>query len=356
MNRLQKLRHKLIEEELEALLVSQPENYRYLSGFTGSSGWLFISNDSALLAVDFRYTEQASRETANFEVTQVEGELTDWFPKLALNSGARGIGFEAEHLSFATYQQLTEAVIVNQYQLQLIPTAGLVKSMRIIKEPREIELITRAAELVDAAIDYIKSIIHPELTEREIAWEIERFLREGGSEAVPFDLIVASGPNAALPHAKPTGRIICPGEPIIIDIGARIDGYCSDLTRTLCLEKPSETFSKIYDVVLEAQFTAINSIKAGMSGSQADQLARTIINQAGYGEAFGHSLGHGIGLAAHESPRLSTNSSDSLSNGMVFTIEPGIYISGWGGIRIEDMVTLERDKIKVLSKASKTLS
>ena len=178
-------------------------------------------------------------------------------------------------------------------------------------------------------------------------------MRENGSQSVPFDVIVASGPNSALPHAKPSQRQISSGEPIVIDIGARFGGYASDLTRTIYLGVTDDAFRKVYDTVLGAQLAAIAIIKEGMSGNEADSLARTVIEQAGYGEAFGHGLGHGVGLAPHEQPRLGPNSTEIISSGMVFTVEPGIYLSGWGGVRIEDLAVMEGDKVRVLSKARK---
>jgi len=228
-----------------------------------------------------------------------------------------------------------------------------VESLRAIKEPEEIELITKAVEISDSAVEYIKDVIHVGMNEKELAWEIEKFMRENGSQSLPFDIIVASGPNSALPHAKPSSRAIQPGEPILIDIGARIGGYASDLTRTICLGTPDKAFNKIYDIVLGAQLTAIAMIKENMTGEEADSLARVVIEEAGYNEAFGHGLGHGIGLAPHELPRLGPNSSERLVDGMVFTIEPGIYLSGWGGVRIEDVVIMENGKLRVITKAKK---
>jgi Xaa-Pro aminopeptidase len=192
------------------------------------------------------------------------------------------------------------------------------------------------------------------MSEMEVAWEIEKFLREKGSQPLPFDLIVASGPNAALPHAKPSERIIQTGEPVIVDIGARVNGYTSDMTRTFCLGNPDDTFKKVYDTVLGAQLAALAIIKEDMSGSEADTLARTVIEEAGYKEAFGHGLGHGVGLATHEMPRLGPNSTDKLTSGMVFTVEPGIYLPGWGGVRIEDVAVIDNGKVKSISKARKT--
>ncbi len=294
-DRLQKLRQKLAEKEIEAIFISQPENRYYLSG----------------------------------------------------------LGFEAEHITFTEYRQLTDAVDEAQSRLRPVPVDGLVESLRVIKEPEEIELITKAAEISDDASDYIHDIIHIGMTEKEVAWEIEKFMRDQGSEPMPFDIIVASGPNSALPHAKPSQRPIQAGEPIIIDIGARCGGYASDLSRTICLDTPDETFNKVYDTVLKAQEAAMTKISEGITGEEADSLARTVIEQAGYGEAFGHGLGHGVGLAPHEQPRLGPGSLEQLVDGMVFTIEPGIYLAGWGGVRIEDLCVMENGKARLLSKARK---
>ncbi len=341
---------------MDALLVSQQENCRYLSGFTGSSGCLLISHSHALLATDFRYIEQAKEEAPDYEITQVKGDLSDWLPRLVSDLGWRKLGFEANHVSFATHHKLSEAIEAKQLDLELIPTASLVERLRSIKEPEELVLIGKAIELTDAAFEYAKSAIHPNITEMEAAWEIESFLRQGGSEGIPFEIIVASGSNSALPHAKPSGRTIQSGEPVLIDMGARINGYCSDFSRTLCLGKPDKNLLGIYDIVLKAQLAAIGGIESGMNAPQADALARSVIEKSGYGDAFGHSLGHGVGLEVHEYPALSSNSSDLLLDGMVFTIEPGIYMAGWGGVRIEDMVILEKGKVKVLTKSEKKLT
>ena len=353
MSRLEKLRQSLTRQELDVLVVSQPENRRYISGFTGSAGWLLISNSNAALAVDFRYVEQAKKESPNFEVVNIKGDIINWLPKLTSDLGFRKVGFEADQIPFATYPQLCKTISDGHYQVQLIPTTGMVESIRAVKEPDEVKLIVEAVKLADDAFDHAKSVIRPGVTEKEIAWELEKFLREKGSEAVPFDIIVASGPNAALPHAKPSERVILENEPVVIDLGARVNGYCSDLSRTFFLGAENKTFSKIYDIVLGAQLTALAAIEVGMNGDQADRLARTVIEQADYKDAFGHGLGHGIGLGTHESPRLGPNSSDLLVDRMVFTIEPGIYITGWGGVRIEDTAVMENGKVKALTKAEK---
>ena len=225
------------------------------------------------------------------------------------------------------------------------------EGLRALKEPEEIELITEAARIADAAMEHIRQALRVGMTEIEAAWEIESFMREQGSQPVPFEIIVGSGPNAALPHALPTERAIGETEPIVIDIGARVEGYGSDLSRTFCLGKPDETFKKVYDTVLGARDTAIAIIKEGMSGGEADQIARTVIEEGGYGPNFGHGLGHGVGLAPHELPRLGPSSTDELKDSMVFTIEPGIYIEGWGGVRIEDIVVMELGKLRQISQA-----
>jgi len=353
VSRLQKLRHALIQRELDALVVSQPENRRYLSGFTGSAGWLIISNINAYLAVDFRYIEQAKKEAPDFNVINVKDDVVRWLPKFLSDLTFKNAGFEADRVPFATYEKLLKTIKDDGYQLQLVPVSGMVESIRAVKEPEELHYISEAVKLADAAFDHAKSILRQGMTEKEVAWALEKFIREKGSQAVPFDIIVASGPSAALPHARPSEQLLLKNVPVVIDLGARVNGYCSDLTRTFIIGNGDKTFSKIYDIVLGAQLTALATVGAGMNGDQADRLARTIIEQANYGDVFGHGLGHGVGLETHESPRLGPNSVDLLVDGMVFTIEPGIYIAGWGGIRIEDTVVMEKGKTKTLTRADK---
>jgi len=352
-SRLQKLRQKLAEKEIESIFISQPENRFYLSGFDGSSGYLLITPQKTILATDFRYIEQAKRQASDYEIFQISADIADWFPGLIAGLNLRKLGFEAGDITFAIYQQLTDTLNRVESKLRLVPTDGLVECLRAIKEPEEIQLITKAVDIADNAFEYIEGMIHIGMSEKEVAWEVEKFLREKGSQPVPFGIIVASGSNSALPHAKPSPRTIHPGEPVLIDIGARVEGYSSNLSRTICPGTPDDTFKKVYDTVLEAQLTAISAIKNGMTGGEIDNLARTVIKQAGYGDAFGHGLGHGIGLAPHETPRLGSNSSEHLADGMVFTIEPGIYLTGWGGVRIEDIVVMESGKSRVISKARK---
>jgi Xaa-Pro aminopeptidase len=351
--RLGRLRRKFAEKDIDALFISQPENRYYLSGFNGSAGYLLITHKDVFLATDFRYLEQAEKQAPQCQIFKIEGDIESWFPRLLSGLDLKQLGFEAGHVSFSLYRKLSNALTKAKLPLRLTPVEGLVEDLRAVKEPEEIEFISRASAISDAAFDYAETIIRPGMTEQELAWEIEKFMRERGSQAIPFDIIVASGPNAALPHAKPSPRPLAPGEPVVIDIGAKVAGYSSDLTRTICLGTQDETFSRVYDIVLGAQLAAVAMTGEGMTGGEADRVARTVIEEAGYKEAFGHALGHGVGLSPHEAPRLGPNSAEKLANGMVFTIEPGIYLAGWGGVRIEDTAVMENGRIRVISQSRK---
>ena len=352
--RLAKLRSQLSQNSLDAVIISQAENRRYLSVFTGSAGFLVISQSKAFLATDFRYVEQAQAQAPDFEVVRIKGDFAEWLPRLLSGIGATKLGFEAKDVSFSTYKDLTKAAHDAKLETTLVPTDNLVESLRAVKDDEELKHLEKAAALADAALAEVLPGVQPGISEKELAWRIESYLRQNGSEPMPFELIVASGPNSALPHARPTDKVIAANEPVVIDIGAKVKGYCSDITRTICLGEEDNTFRRIYDIVLGAQLTAMATLQAGMSGEQADRLARTVIEQANYGDAFGHGLGHGIGLAPHEMPRLGAKSTDALNDGMVFTVEPGIYVSGWGGVRIEDTVVLENGKVRTLTRARKT--
>jgi Xaa-Pro aminopeptidase len=351
--RLQKLRRKLSESNLDALLISQPDNIFYLSDCEGLEGYLLVTQDTFVVVTDFRYIEQVERQSPNCRICRITGKMEDWLPDLLAGLPLQRLGFESSHLSFAAYQQISEIMQRARPDLELVPAKGLVEALRMVKDRDEIDLIVKAARIADAAFAHIEKVIRAGMTEKELAWELERFLRENGSQTVPFEIIVASGANAALPHARPSDYQIREGEPVVIDFGAKYNGYGSDLTRTLCAGQPDTTFKRVYDIVLNAQQAAISGIRSGMTGQEADAIAREVIRNAGYGDAFGHSLGHGIGLVTHEGPRLGPNSSDVLADGMVFTVEPGIYLSGWGGIRIEDDVVLENGTIRVISSARK---
>ena len=352
-DRLYRLRQKLKEYGIEAALISQPENRRYISGFDGSAGYLIITQKKAVLVTDFRYIMQAKRQVTDFKILKTGGDADKWLPDLAAGMGLKNIGFEATGISFTLYKKLADALEHSVSELKLVPMEGIVESLRAIKEPLEIEAVKKAVAISDAAMDYITNAIQPGMKEIEAAWQAEKYMRQNGSQPIPFDIIVVSGRNAAMPHARPSQKIIKNGEPVIIDLGARVDGYTSDISRTICAGGADDTFKKLYDIVLKAQQAAIEGITDATSALEADKLARRVIEQAGYNEEFGHGLGHGLGLAVHEKPHIGFNSKDTLSNGMLFTLEPGIYIPNWGGIRIEDTVLLKNGNIEVLSRAIK---
>ena len=352
-NRIEKVRQKIKEKEVESIFISNPENRYYLSSFDGSAGYLLITLRKTILATDFRYMVQASIQASGYEILKVTGNMSEWFPSLVGDLGLHNMAFESADITFSTYEQLAGIAKKSLPQLKLIPLTGTVELLRMVKEPEEVSMITEAIHVTDSAFELAKKILNDGITELELAWEIEKYVREQGSQSVPFEVIVASGINAALPHAKPSSHRIIGGETVVIDAGAKLHNYTSDLTRTLVIDNLDREFQKIYSVVLEAQLEAISSLRAGMTGHEADATARTVIEKAGYGEAFGHGLGHGIGLAAHEGPRLGPNSADVLTEGMVFTVEPGIYLPGRGGVRIEDDVIIEDGKLRVISKASK---
>ena len=352
-NRLAKLYHELAKKGIEAVLISQPENRYYLSGFDGSDGILLITPQNRVLATDFRYIEQARRQAPDYKLFEISSSIRSWLPELIDGLNLKSLGFEAGHITLTEYHRIKNILETLGSGFNLVPVEGLVESLRAIKEPEEIELISRAVIIADSAFNYIADTIHLDMTELELAWEIEKFLRERGSGPIPFDVIVASGPNSALPHAKPSQRSIKPGEPVLIDIGARFKYYGSDISRTICLGNPDDTLKKTYETVLAAQLEAIAGITAGITGEQADTIAREAIRKAGFGDSFGHGLGHGLGLAPHEQPRLGQNSLDKLLDDTVFTVEPGIYLAGWGGVRIEDTVVMENGKIRVISQTKK---
>ena len=354
--RLEGLRKVLQENELDAILISTPENRRYLSGFSGSAGYLLISQAEAILCTDFRYVEQAGKQAPLFRVERIGGSGgLDWFPKLAGELKARRIGFEAQNLTVAAHKALSDAIQAsdNGSRPELLATSALVDMIRAVKDQDELALMTRAVEIADQALEEVVAQVRPGMTETEIAWRLEKSMREKGAESISFDTIVGVGPNGALPHHHPDDTVVVSGQPIVIDMGAKYQGYCSDMTRTIVVGEPDETFHKVYDTVLSAQLKAEEEVRAGMSGGDIDAISRKVIEDAGYGDNFGHSLGHGIGLAVHEYPRVGPNAEGALEEGMVFTIEPGIYLSGWGGVRIEDMVVLENGRARVLTKAHK---
>jgi len=344
-DRLSRLRHELKRKNIGAMLVAQPENRYYLSGFSGSDGYLFISQREAILATDFRYVELVKRESPDYRLVQIK-QGVNWLDEIA--GRTKRLGFEEGFVTVAQHSQLAESLKKARPHLEMVPISAVVEKLRVIKDPAEIGLISRAADLTRKAFEYAYKTVEAGMTELRLAWLVESFLRENGSQAMPFEVIAASGPSAALPHARPSERQIQAGEPITIDVGAKLEYYCADMTRTFCLGEPDETYRKVYDTVKRAQEAGINAVCENATGGEVDRAARKVIEDAGYGDAFGHGLGHGFGLNVHEAPRLGPNSKDILKNGMVFTIEPGIYLPGWGGVRIEDDVLLENGKASMI--------
>jgi Xaa-Pro aminopeptidase len=354
-SRLAALRNLLSSQNVDALLVCGPENRRYLSGFSAEDpdwGLLLITQAAALLITDFRYQIWAQQEAAAFRIEVYRQTLGDSLAELLKELGVRRLGFEAAHLSYRQYQRLSAAAATQGLRVEWEPLEGLVEELRETKAPDELAAMRRALELSELVLRRVAAALAPGKTERQVAWEIEKGLREGGAEALAFPPIVAAGTNGASPHHQPGDRVIEAGEPIIIDMGARVNGYCADLTRTYLLGPPDERFQEIYTLVRQAQARAETGLRAGMDTLTGDALAREVIAEAGYGEAFGHSLGHGVGLTVHENPSLNPNPERRtlLKSGSVLTVEPGIYLADWGGVRLENMVLLQPQGAEVLNR------
>ena len=353
-NRLARLRSKMVELEVDGFLVSAPENRLYLSGFTGSSGHLLITESQATLATDFRYVEQAKSESPDYEVLRTRGG-TPWMPDALAELGIRNLGIEAGYMTVAAHSALTSALAEseNAPDVRIEETVNVVEQIRAVKDDDELMILERAVEIADRALASVAPRLKPGVTEARIALELEMEMRNLGADGAAFDIIVGAGPNGALPHHRADDTAVRMGDSVVIDMGASYGGYNSDLTRTFYVGNPDDEFLAIYSIVLQAQETAIREAKPGMSGEDVDKIARGVIEEAGYGEEFGHGLGHGIGLAVHERPMVVPTSKDVIQNGMVFTIEPGIYISGWGGVRIEDMVVMESGRARILTGSPK---
>lgn len=364
--RLTLIRAAVDEAGLDALLISAPgeENLGaasryYVAGFTGSAGMVYVSRDRAVFVADFRYVEQAGRECVprGFEVFSALGHRTEWFPRLAGEAGLGGlkVGLAKGDLTYGGFLRLQELAdeLPAGDRPEFVPAPPIVETLRRCKDEDELALIQRAIDISDAACDAVVADLSPEQTELEVAEAFARGVRAGGGDDISFETIVATGPWSAMPHAQPRGERLGSSRPVVIDMGAKYRGYCSDLTRTVTIGAPDETFRHIYEIVFEAQRAAIAGIEVGMTGVQAHNVAHDVIRAAGYEAEFGHGLGHGIGLDVHEAPHVGLTSEDVLEEGMVFTIEPGIYLPGWGGVRIEDIVVLENGRPRVLSHASK---
>jgi Xaa-Pro aminopeptidase len=373
-SRAMSLRHTLRLQNLDAALVTNPENRRYLCGFTGhdsgadSAGSLIVTGSTVTLITDARYLEQAEHECPGLTIHKRDGAFAPLAADLLRSSGATRIGFESTHLTVSLYEDLLqqlagegrdggEAGTAGEgIDPGLVSTRNLVEQQRVIKDAVELTAIERAVAITDETFTYLCTYLKPGLTERRVAQEIERHMLELGADGLAFNSIVASGPNSALPHAIPGDRVIGMGEPVTIDMGARYDGYCSDMTRTVCLGEPDSELQTLYDLVLLAQETCERGLSPGLNGQQADALARDVFRLEGHEDQYLHSTGHGLGLEIHESPRLSKFGVESLLEpGMVVTIEPGLYIAGVGGVRIEDTAVITESGIRILTTSHKRL-
>jgi Xaa-Pro aminopeptidase len=340
MTRVERLQASLEEP----LLVSNLVNVRYLVGFESSNAALVVEPERVRLFSDFRYAE-LGRSVDGVEFVETKRSLFDALAELLEGR----IGFEADHVSYARWETLGNG------GLELVPRRGLVEELRAVKDEAELEAVRNAAALTSEAYARFAEERFVGRTERDLAWRLEELFHELGAEAPAFETIVAAGPNGARPHARPSNREVGAGETVVIDSGAKLDGYCADCTRTFATGSLPERLSEAYEVCLEAQLAGLQAVRAGATGVEADGAARDVIDDAGFGDAFGHGLGHGVGLDVHEAPRLSRESSDTLVPAQVVTVEPGIYLEGVGGIRIEDLVIVGENGAEITTGFTKDL-
>ena len=342
----------IAEWEVDALLVGSATNRRWLSGFTGSAGWLLITPAAALVTTDFRYWEQVQQQAPVF--TLIKGEPKERLPvKMIQEAGVQKLAFESAFVTVDEFDSLKRKV---ENGVEWVGQKSTVEPLRAIKTPAELALMRQAAALADQTMALMPQLARPGVTERQLAWELEKALREAGADAVAFDIIVAGGPHGALPHHHPGDRPLQAGDAIVVDMGANVQGYRSDLTRTFYLgNKPSAAFQEVYGLVAQAQANVLQNMRAGMISKDIDALARDLISATAYKDYFGHGLGHGVGLDIHEQPRLSQFlEKDTIPAGAVVTVEPGIYIPGKFGVRIEDLVLLGDEGAEPLSRAPKS--
>jgi Xaa-Pro aminopeptidase len=357
IDRIEAVRNELSRHTLVALLVFNAENRRYLSGFTGedggineSAGVLVISPDRLILATDSRYELQARSEAPLFETICYRKGFSSELPSIARRLAKGRIGFEAAAVSHATALKLEREMRDSLPDHTLAGIEDLVENLRAVKSGGEIDATEKALTVAEDAFLRMRRDIVCGMTEKEIAWMLEKYLRDEGADALAFPVIVAAGPNSALPHAIPTDRPVREGEPVLVDWGARVNGYCSDTSRTFVLGRPDDTFHHVFETVATANRLATAAIRDGASGTAVDALARNYIDERGYRKRFGHSLGHGTGLAVHELPRLSPVTDSDLRTGMLVTVEPGIYLPQWGGVRLENQVAVESQGARILNR------
>ena len=349
--RLQNIRKKMKLKNTDAVLITKRENYMYMSGFTGTSTILFITEGRAVLLTDFRYVEQASSQAFEYEVIQYTGSFMNELNVLIEKEDIKKLSFEDGHLTYAQYSEYLEKLKVAEFQ----PLSGAVEELRRVKDESETALIKKAVNIADGVFTHILGYIKPGVAEIELAAEMEYYMKRQGALGPSFETIVASGKRASMPHGVASEKKLEAGDVITMDYGALYNGYCSDMTRTVFLGKPDRELERIYKIVLDAQLKGIQAVKQGLTGREVDSIARKVITDSGFGEHFGHGLGHGVGLEIHEEPMLSIRGNIELNDGMVVTVEPGIYVAGLGGVRIEDMVVVNGDTPAVLTSSTKEM-
>lgn len=352
MKRVESLLAQLKLINIEAVFVTNDMNRLYLSGFTGSTGHLYISNNQKVMLTDFRYLEQAAIECVGFEVVDINQiGLAKTLVALLEKDGLNKLGFEEKSLTYKEFKQY-EASIEN---IDLMPIGDVIEQIRMIKDADEIEKVRAAAHVGDLAFSHILSFLKPGVKEVDIAIELEFFMKKAGAQKLSFDTIVASGIRSSLPHAQPTNKILELGDFVTLDFGCLLNRYCSDMTRTVVIGKASSEQKKIYNIVLEAQLAALNGIHAGLKGVEVDKISRDIITAAGYGEQFGHGLGHSLGLEVHENPRFSSKDESIILENTIMSVEPGIYVPNFGGVRIEDLICVKATGIDNFVHSEKQL-
>ena len=349
--KLKKLRELFGSLGIEGLLVTSSVNLRYITGFTGTAGLAVISEDKAVFITDFRYTEQAKHQVKGFDIVQHSGGIIQKAADVIKEMGLNKIGFEQDKMTYGTYAAYKDLL----GPAELVPVSESVEKLRLIKSSEEIKILKEAAKIADDAFSHILTVIKPGMTEISIANELEFYMRSQGADHSSFDMIVASGLRSSLPHGVASDKAVEKGDFVTLDFGAYYKGYCSDITRTIAVGEPSDELKSIYQTVYEAQAIGMDNIKPGITGKQADAYTRDYISSKGYGEYFGHSTGHGLGMEVHEGPALSARSDQQLEKGMVVTVEPGIYIPGTGGVRIEDDIVLTDGGNESLTHSAKDL-
>ncbi|MEG0286846.1 MAG: Xaa-Pro peptidase family protein [Vagococcus sp.] len=348
--RITNLREKMKAENITSFLVTSPYNLRYLTGFTGTTGLALIGLEEAFFITDFRYTEQAAEQCVGYEVVKNVGPILEVVADLVEKKGMMNLAFEESFVPFKQYVDLETLL-----EVDLIPVSGMIEELREVKDQSEIEIVEKACEIADKAFSHILTYIKPGMTEIQVANELDFYMRSLGASGVSFETIVASGLRSAMPHGVASDKVIEEGDFVTIDFGCYYQGYVSDMTRTISLGEPSEKLKEIYEIVREAQQKVLDVAKPGMTGIELDAVARDYIASKGYGEAFGHSTGHGIGLEIHEGPNVSKLAEKAFVPGNIITNEPGIYLPGIGGVRIEDDMLVTENGIKTLTHSKKEL-